>query len=103
MKWNLRLLFGPVAAAALVLGIARALATFSWIMSGIVWVTIFLNLTTLHRYGVIWELRLPGIRHSAASKSNSLHSAARNSPGRTNTYGAIRSAACVAAYPHSPR
>lgn len=34
---------------------ARALATFSWIMSGVVWVTIFLNLTTLHRYGVIWE------------------------------------------------
>jgi hypothetical protein len=34
---------------------ARALATFSWITSGVVWVTIFLNLTTLHRYGVIWE------------------------------------------------
>jgi hypothetical membrane protein len=34
---------------------ARALVTFSWIMSGVVWVTILLNLTTLHRYGVIWE------------------------------------------------
>jgi hypothetical protein len=34
---------------------ASALATFSWIMSGVVWITIFLNLTTLHRYGLIWE------------------------------------------------
>jgi hypothetical protein len=34
---------------------ARGLVTFSWIMSGAVWVTIFLNLTTLHRHGVIWE------------------------------------------------
>jgi hypothetical protein len=35
----------------------------------------------------------PGVRHSAASRLNSAHSAPRSSPGRTNTNGASSSAA----------
>ena len=34
---------------------ARMLARFSFVMAVVVWVAIVLNLTTLHRYGSLWE------------------------------------------------
>jgi hypothetical protein len=49
--------------------------------------------------GTRWGCRIfifsAGMRHSAASKSTSFHSARRSSPGRTNTNGASLSAAKV--------
>src|SRR5256885_8737767 len=45
-------------------------------------------------------MRLAGIRHSALARSNSDHSAARNSPGRTKTSGASLSASAVRGCPH---
>lgn len=44
----------------------------------------------------------PGMRHSALLKSNSVHSPCRNSPGRTNTSGARRSAQRVVNDPMNP-
>ena len=44
-------------------------------------------------------MRLAGMRHSALSNSISDHCALRNSPGRTNTNGASRSAHFVAKNP----
>lgn len=43
-----------------------------------------------------------GIRQTAASRSNSCHSAWRSSPGRTKTWGAIFSAICVSGLPEYP-
>ena len=44
-------------------------------------------------------IRSAGIRHSAASRSNSTHSALRSSPGRTKTSGASCKAARVIGMP----
>jgi hypothetical protein len=51
---------------------------------------------------VLIFIREPGMRHSALSRSNSCHSAARNSPGRTNTSGASRNAQRVTKWPWYP-
>jgi hypothetical membrane protein len=34
---------------------AKTLVAFSWIMLGLIWAAIVLNLTTFHRHGVIWD------------------------------------------------
>ena len=47
-------------------------------------------------------MREDGMRHSAPSRSNSLHSASRNSPGRTNVKGNSRSADSLDRSPRYP-